>query len=200
MDIKVNGLSYEILESALNQANEGRKHIRLEMEKTISEPKEDYKPHAPRMIKFSIPNEFIGAVIGPGGKIIQDIQATSGAVVTIEEDETGNGIVSISGTDGDSVKMAEQRIKGICAVPEVGATYDAKVKSIMPYGAFVEFMPGKEGLLHISEIKWERTESMDGIFEQGEEIKVKLIGIDNKSGKVKLSRKALLPKPESKEA
>ena len=200
MDIKVNGLSYEILENALNQAKEGRDHIRMEMEKTISTPNADYKPHAPRMIKFNIPNEFIGAVIGPGGKIIQDIQATTGATVTIEEDDnTGEGIVSVSGTDGESVKGAEKRIKDICAVPEVGETYDSIVKSIMPYGAFVEFMPGKQGLLHISEIKWERLEKMDGIFEEGEEVKVKLLGIDKKSGKFKLSRKVLLPKPEAKE-
>ena len=199
MDIKINGLSYEILENALNQANAGRAHIRQEMEKTIAKPNDDYKPHAPRMISFKIPNEFIGAVIGPGGKIIQEIQATTGATVTIEEDEDGNGVVSVSGVNGDSVKAAEKRIKDICAVPEIGEVYDAIVKSIMPYGAFVEFMPGKQGLLHISEIKWERLEKMDGIFEEGEEVKVKLTGIDQKSGKFKLSRKVLLPKPEAKE-
>lgn len=197
MDIKVDGLSYQVLEEALAQAREGRLHILGEIAKTMSAPNPDYKPHAPRMIKFTIPNEFIGAVIGPGGKIIQDIQATTGAVVTIEEDDSGNGVVAVSGVDINSVKAAEKRIKDICAVPEVGEVYDAVVKSIMPYGAFVEFMPGKQGLLHISEVKWERLDNMDGVFEEGEEVKVKLLGIDNKSGKFKLSRKVLLPKPET---
>ncbi|MCC6252337.1 MAG: polyribonucleotide nucleotidyltransferase [Bacteroidia bacterium] len=195
MDIKVDGLSYEVLAQALNQAKNGRLHILNEMSKAISAPREDYKPHAPRIVVLEIPKEFIGAVIGPGGKIIQEIQRESGAQVSIEE--IGNiGRVEISSPDKQSIDMASSRIRGIVAVPEVGETYSGKVKSIMAFGAFIEFMPGKDGLLHISEIEHKRLENMDGIFKEGDMVAVKLIGIDAKTGKFKLSKKALMPAPE----
>lgn len=197
MDIKVDGLSYEILETALNQAKEGRMHILGEMAKAITAPREDYKPHVPRSFKMSIPSDMIGAVIGPGGKVIQEIQKETGATINIEEVDD-RGEVSFFAVDKDAMDAAVGRVKNIVAMPEVGETYDGKVKSIMPFGAFIEFMPGKDGLLHISEIKWERLENMDGVLEVGEEVSVKLIGIDKKSGKFRLSRKALLPKPEKK--
>ncbi len=194
MDIKVEGLSFEILEQALNQAKEGRLHILGKMNAALEKPREDMKPHAPRAFTMRIDREFIGAVIGPGGKIIQEIQRESGATVNIEE--VGNeGIVSIFATSGDSMDMAKNRIKGIVAVPEVGTVYDAKVKSIQPFGAFCEFLPGKDGLLHISEISWERLPAMDGVLEVGEEIQVKLTEVDRKTGKFRLSRKVLLPRP-----
>ncbi|MCO6360419.1 polyribonucleotide nucleotidyltransferase [Roseivirga pacifica] len=199
MDIKVDGLSYEVLETALNQAKEGRLHILNEMTQAIEEPREDFKPHVPRSHKMTIPQDMIGAVIGPGGKVIQEIQKETGATINIEEVDN-KGVVSIFAIDDAAMQAALGRIKAIVAMPEVGETYDGKVKSIMPFGAFVEFMPGKDGLLHISEIKWERLENMEGILEVGEEVTVKLIGIDKKSGKFRLSRKALLPKPEKKEA
>ena len=195
MDIKINGLSYEILSKALNQAKEGRLHILGEIKKTLAEPRESLKPNAPRIIAFKIEKEFIGAVIGPGGKVIQEIQKETKTTIVIEEVEN-MGLVSIYAPDESAVKAAERRIKLIVAVPEVGEVYDGKVKSITSFGAFVEFMPGKEGLLHISEIKWDRLESMDGILETGEEIKVKLIGTDKKTGKYRLSRKVLLPRPD----
>lgn len=198
MDIKVDGLSYEVLETALNQAKEGRMHILGEMAKAITAPREDYKPHVPRSFKMSIPSDMIGAVIGPGGKVIQEIQKETGATINIEEVDD-RGEVSFFAVDKEAMDAAVGRVKNIVAVPEVGETYDGKVKSIMPFGAFIEFMPGKDGLLHISEIKWERLENMDGVLEVGEEVSVKLIGIDKKSGKFRLSRKALLPKPEKKE-
>ena len=198
MDIKVDGLSYEVLETALNQAKEGRMHILGEMAKAITAPREDYKPHVPRSFKMSIPSDMIGAVIGPGGKVIQEIQKETGATINIEE-VNDRGEVSFFAVDKEAMDAAVGRVKNIVAVPEVGETYDGKVKSIMPFGAFIEFMPGKDGLLHISEIKWERLENMDGVLEVGEEVSVKLIGIDKKSGKFRLSRKALLPKPEKKE-
>ena len=195
MDIKVDGLSYEILEKALNQAKEGRMHILGKITETIAEPREDLKPHAPRIVTMDVPKEMIGAIIGPGGKIIQDIQEKSGATVSIEETD-GKGHVEIAATNKESLDSALSRIKAIVAVPEVGETYDAKVKSIMPYGAFVEFMPGKEGLLHISEIEWRRFETMEQTgLKEGDIISVKLLDIDPKSGKFKLSHKALLPKP-----
>ncbi|MGR3809535.1 polyribonucleotide nucleotidyltransferase [Jiulongibacter sp. NS-SX5] len=194
MDIKVEGLSFEILEQALNQAKEGRLHILGKMNEALAKPREEMKSHAPRAFTMKIDREFIGAVIGPGGKIIQEIQRESGATVNIEE--VGNeGIVSIFATNGESMDMAKNRIKGIVAVPEVGTVYDAKVKSIQPFGAFCEFLPGKDGLLHISEISWERLPSMDGVFEVGEEIQVKLTEVDKKTGKFRLSRKVLLPRP-----
>jgi len=197
MDIKVDGLSYEVLEQALNQAKEGRLHILGEMKKAISEPREDYKPHVPRSEKVIIEKDQIGAVIGPGGKVVQEIQKETGATVIIEEEDR-NGVVTIFAADKESMMGALRRIKAIVATPEVGEVYEGKVKSIMPFGAFIEFMPGKDGLLHISEIKWERLEKMDGVMEVGEEISVKLIGIDQKTGKFRLSRKVLLPKPERK--
>lgn len=201
MDIKVDGLSYEVLAKALNQAKEGRLHILGEMAKSITEPRAQLKDHAPRMEMLRIDRELIGAVIGPGGKIIQEIQKESGATVNIEEDDQG-GKVSIFAADGGALDNAMARIKAIVQQPEVGEVYEGKVKSIMPFGAFVEFLPGKDGLLHISEIKWERVENVSDVMEEGEEIKVKLIDIDKKTGKFKLSRKVLIPrppKPESKE-
>ncbi|MEQ9468253.1 MAG: polyribonucleotide nucleotidyltransferase [Ekhidna sp.] len=198
MDIKVDGLSYEVLAKALNQAKEGRMHILGEMAKSITQPRAELKSHAPRMEQLRIDRELIGAVIGPGGKIIQEIQKESGATVNIEEDERG-GKVSIFAVDGDSLNNAMARIKAIVQQPEIGEVYDGKVKSIMPFGAFVEFLPGKDGLLHISEIKWERVENVADVMEEGEEIKVKLIDIDKKTGKFKLSRKVLLPRPPKPE-
>lgn len=195
MDLKVNGLSYSILEEALEQAKKGRLHILNEMKKTIVEPREDLKPHAPRSVTLTIEKEFIGAIIGPGGKIIQEIQRSTGATVVIEEVD-GKGVVNIFAVDKTSLDAAVKRVKDIVAIPEIGEVYEGKVKSIMPFGAFVEFMPGKDGLLHISEIKWERLENMDGVFQDGEVVKVKLLDIDKKTGKYKLSRKVLLPKPE----
>ena len=197
MDIKINGLSYEVLGKALEQAKAGRLHILGEIKKTLDKPRENYKPNAPRLISFKIDKEFIGAVIGPGGKVIQEIQKETSTTIVLEEVEDA-GVVSIYAADEASVNAAEKWIKGIVAVPEVGEVYDGKVKSITSFGAFIEFMPGKEGLLHISEIKWERLENMDGVLEAGEEIKVKLIGTDRKSGKYRLSRKVLLPRPEKK--
>ncbi|MDR0961610.1 MAG: polyribonucleotide nucleotidyltransferase [Mediterranea sp.] len=199
MDIKVDGLSFDILEKALLQAKEGRMHILGKILETIQEPREDLKPHAPRIETMTIPKEFIGAVIGPGGKIIQGMQEETGATITIEEvDNVGR--IEIAGTNKKSIDDAVRLIKGIVAVPEVGEVYKGKVRSIMPYGAFVEFLPGKDGLLHISEIDWKRLETVEeaGIHE-GDEIEVKLLEIDPKTGKFKLSRKALLPKPERQE-
>lgn len=193
MDLKINGLSYEVLSNALHQAKDGRLHILGEMAKTITAPREDYKPHAPRIITLKIDKEFIGAVIGPGGKIIQEMQRETGATINIEE--VGNqGIVQIFADNKEAIDKAVTRIKNIAARPEVGEIYEGKVKSIMPFGAFVEIMPGKDGLLHISEIDHKRFETMDGIFQIGDEVRVKLLDID-KQGKLKLSRKALLPKP-----
>ncbi|OJV44872.1 MAG: polyribonucleotide nucleotidyltransferase [Bacteroidales bacterium 36-12] len=199
MDIKVDGLSFEILEKALTQAREGRMHILGEMMKTISEPREDLKPHAPRIVVVFVPKEMIGAIIGPGGKIIQAMQAETGAVISIEE-IGDQGRVEIAANNKAAIDAAVARIKGIIAVPEVGEVYEAKVKSIMPYGCFVEFLPGKEGLLHISEIDWKRIETMEtsGIKEN-DIVEVKLLDIDAKTGKFKLSRKALLPRPPREE-
>lgn len=194
MDLKINGLSYEVLAKALHQAKDGRLHILNEMKKTIAAPREDYKPHAPRIITIKIDKEFIGAVIGPGGKIIQEMQRETGATISIEE-VNNQGIVQIFADNKASIDQAVTRIRNIAAKPEVGEIYEGKVKSIMPFGAFVEIMPGKDGLLHISEIDHKRFETMDGIFQVGDEVRVKLLDID-KQGKLKLSRKALLPKPE----
>ncbi len=194
MDLKINGLSYEVLTKALNQAKDGRLHILNEMSKTLSEPNADYKPHAPRIVSISIDKEFIGAVIGPGGKIIQEMQRETGASISIEE--VGNkGVVEIFADNKASIDAALARINAIAAKPEIGAVYPGKVKSIMPFGAFVEIMPGKDGLLHISEIAWQRLESMDGVLKEGDQLEVKLLDID-KQGKMKLSRKVLLPRPE----
>ena len=198
MDLKVDGLTYEVLSEALHQAKEGRLHILNEMKKSLAAPKPDLKPHAPRAVTITIDKELIGAVIGPGGKVVQDIQKTTGATVVIEE--VGNkGLVNIFATDQTIMDAAVKRVKAIVAVPEVGEVYSGVVKSIMPFGAFVEFMPGKDGLLHISEIKWERLETMDGVLQVGEEVKVKLIEVDKKTGKFRLSRKVLLPKSSAKE-
>jgi polyribonucleotide nucleotidyltransferase len=199
MDLKVEGLSYEVLAQALEQARVGRLHILGEMKKGISEVRSDLKPHAPRAVVIRIDTNQIGAVIGPGGKVVQDIQKDSGAVVNIDEHDNA-GWVSIFATSKESMDKAVSRVKGIVALPEVGEVYVGKVKTIQPFGAFVEFMPGKDGLLHISEIKWERLEAMDGVLQVGEEITVKLVDVDKKTGKYRLSRKVLLPKPENKTA
>ena len=198
MDIKVDGLSYEVLEQALNQARDGRMHILDKLDETITQPREDYKPHAPRIVNFDIPKDMIGSVIGPGGKIIQEIQATTDTVITIEE-EGDLGKVAISASNKDSIDAAVAKVKAIVAVPEVGEVYRGKVKSIVPFGAFVEILPGKDGLLHISEIEWRRLEKVEDALKEGEEVEVKLIEVDQRSGKLKLSRKVLLPKPERKE-
>ena len=195
MDIKVDGLSYEILETALRQAKEGRMHILGKIEETLAAPRPDLKPHAPRIVVMFIPKEMIGAVIGPGGKIIQNMQAETGAVITIEE-IGDQGRVEISANNKTAIDAAISKIRGIVAIPEVGETYPSKVKSVMPYGAFVEFMPGKEGLLHISEIDWKRIETMDQAgIKEGDMIDVKLLNIYAKTGTFKLTLKALLPRP-----
>jgi polyribonucleotide nucleotidyltransferase len=195
MDIKVDGLSYEILEKALKQAKEGRMYILKKMKETIVEPREDLKPHAPRIVVMFIPKEMIGAIIGPGGKIIQAMQVETGAIISIEE-IGDQGRVEIAANNKAAIDAAVRKIKGIVATPEVGETYEAKVKSIMPYGCFVEFLPGKEGLLHISEIDWKRIESMETSgLKENDIIEVKLLDIDARTGKFKLSRKALLPRP-----
>ena len=195
MDIKVDGLSMEIMRKALEQARQGRMHILNAMYKCIEAPRSDVKPHAPRMVKMFIDREFIGAVIGPGGKVIQEIQRETGTTINIEE-KNNMGEVSIFGTEKEKVDRAHNWVKGIVAVPTVGDEYEAVVKSIMPYGAFVEFLPGKQGLLHISEVSWKRLESLEGVLNEGDKVKVKLTGTDPKTGKFKLSRKILLPKPE----
>lgn len=196
MDIKCDGLSYEILEKALAQAKAGREHILGEMMKTLSEPRTDFKPHVPRIEAFEIPKEFIGAVIGPGGKIIQGMQEETGTTITIDE-EDGVGKIQVSGPDKQSIDAAMAKIRAIVAIPEVGEVYDAKVVSIMPYGCFVEFMPGKEGLLHISEIAWKRLESVEEAgIKEGDHISVKLLEIDEKTGKFRLSHRVLEEKPE----
>ncbi len=199
MDIKVDGLSYQILEEALAQAKEGRLHILGEIAKTMTAPNKDYKPHTPRITQITIPKEMIGAVIGPGGKIIQDIQAKTGAIITIEEKDN-QGVVDIMTNDGEAMKAALARIKAITAVPEVGEIYKGKVKSITNFGAFVEIIPGKDGLLHISEINWDRVEKVEDVLKEGQEIEVKLIEVDAKTGKLKLSRKVLLEKPKKENA
>lgn len=198
MDIKVDGLSFEILERALNQAKEGRMHILGKILETIQEPHTELKDHAPRIETLTIPKEFIGAIIGPGGKIIQGMQEETGATITIEEVD-GIGRIEIAGTNKQAIESAIRIIKGIVSVPEVGEVYKGKVRSIMPYGAFVEFLPGRDGLLHISEMDWKRLETVEEIgIKEGDEIEVKLIEVDPKTGKFKLSRKVLLPRPEKK--
>jgi polyribonucleotide nucleotidyltransferase len=197
MDIKIDGLPYEVLAQALEQAKAGRLHILGEMKKAMDAPRTDLKPHAPRATVIRIDKDQIGAVIGPGGKVVQEIQKVSGATVAIEEKDNA-GFVSIYATNKQSMDIAVSRVRGIVAIPEVGAIYDGIVKTIQPFGAFVEFMPGKDGLLHISEISWERLPSMDGVLKEGQSIKVQLLEIDKKTGKYRLSAKALLPKPEKK--
>ncbi|MBR4951707.1 MAG: polyribonucleotide nucleotidyltransferase [Alistipes sp.] len=196
MDIKVDGLSYEVLAKALEQARQGRLHILNKMVETISEPREDYKPFVPRIVQIAIPQEFIGAVIGPGGKVIQEIQKTTGTTITITEVDE-KGIVDIFGQNKESLDAALARVKGIVAVPEIGETYNGKIRSIVDFGAFVEILPGKDALLHISEIDYKRFETMEETgLKEGDMIEVKLIAKDAKTGKLKLSRKALLPQPE----
>ena len=203
MDIKVDGLSYDVLERALEQARQGRMHIMGEMLKTISEPREDYKPFVPRIVQIRIASEFIGAVIGKGGETIQKIQKETGTTITIDEQpkEGGaqgetEGIVDIFGTDKQAMDAALEWIKGICAVPEPGQVYHGKVVSILEFGAFVEILPGKEGLLHVSEIAWNKTENVEDVLKVGDEIDVKLLEIDAKTGKMRLSMRALTEKPE----
>jgi polyribonucleotide nucleotidyltransferase len=194
MDIKVEGLSYEVLSKALRQAHEGRMHIMNIMLNTIPAPRPDLKPHAPRIEQFEIPRDLIGAVIGPGGKVIQEIQRETTTTINIEE-VNNHGIVSVFAENAENRDAAVKWIKSIVAVPEVGEVYKGKVKSIMPFGAFVEILPGKDGLLHISEIEWRRLEKVEDVLKEGDEIEVKLIDIDKKTGKLKLSRKVLLEKP-----
>ena len=199
MDIKVDGLSYEILEKALAQAKAGREHIMGKMMETLSEPRIDLKPHAPRIEVIMIPKDYIGAVIGPGGKIIQGIQEETGAIITIQEIDN-QGRVEVSATNRDSIDAAMNKIKGIVSVPEVGEVYEATVRSVMPYGAFCEFLPGKDGLLHISEIDWKRLERVeDAGIKEGDKIQVKLIDVDPRTGKFKLSRKVLMERPPREE-
>lgn len=195
MDIKVDGLTFEILKKALAQAKEGRMHILDKIVEAIPEPRADYKPHVPRMVQITIPKEFIGAVIGPGGKIIQDIQAKTGAVVNIEEVD-GKGEIFVSSADKASIDAAVARINAIVEQPEAGKIYKGIVKGIQTFGAFVEILPGKQGLLHISELDWQRIEKVEDVLKEGDEIEVKLMEVDAKSGKLSLSRKVLLPVPE----
>jgi len=202
MDIKVDGLPYEVLTKALMQAKEGRAHILGEMMKTISEPAADMKQHAPRIEGFTVPNDMIGAIIGPGGKIIQEIQKETETVITIQELESGEGSVQIMATNGDAMNAAVTRIKSIAFPPtvEVDATYEGKVKSVQSYGCFVEILPGVDGLIHISELEHKRVEKVEDVCKEGDILKFKVIGRDPKTKKFKLSRKVLLPKPEKKEA
>ncbi len=199
MDIKVDGLSYDILSQALNQAKQGRAHILGEMLKTISAPNTEFKSHVPRIEVIRVAKEFIGAIIGPGGKVIQKMSADTGCTITIEE-KGDIGEVIVFGPTKENITAAMTIIKGIVAVPEVGDIYDAVVKSLMPYGAFVEFLPGKQGLLHVSEVSWDRLDDVSTVLKEGQIIQVKLMGTDPKTGKFKLSSKALLPKPEKNTA
>jgi len=197
MDIKVEGLSYKILEEALEQAKAGRLHILKEIENTIAKPRPDYKPFVPRIFQMKVPKEFIGAIIGPGGKVIQEMQRETGTTIVIEE--IGDfGIVDIVADNVEAKDAVVEKIKRIVAVPEVGEIYKGKVKNIMPFGAFIEILPNQDGLLHISEIEWRRLEKVEDALKVGDEVEVKLIDIDPKSGKLKLSRKVLLPRPEGK--
>lgn len=198
MDIKINGLKWEMVEEALEQARKGRAHILNEMNKTIAEAKGDYKPHTPRIERIIIEKDMIGAVIGPGGKVIQGIQKETGTTISITEVDN-SGIVEILSENAESMQAAKRIIKGIVATPEIGEVYEGKVRSIVDFGAFIEILPGKDGLLHISEIDWKRLNKMDGIFKEGDTVKVKLIDIDKKTGKLRLSRKVLLPKPPAEE-
>ncbi len=195
MDIKVDGLSYEILSEALDQAKRGREHILGEMMKTISTPRTDYKDHAPRVEQLNIPKESIGAVIGPGGKIIQEIQSTTDTTIVIEENDK-SGVVTITGTHKDNIEAAKKHVQGIAGVVEIGKIYKGKVKSIVNFGAFIEILPGKDALLHISEIDHKRVREVTDVLKEGQIIEVKLIDIDERTGKLKLSRKAILPKPQ----
>jgi polyribonucleotide nucleotidyltransferase len=196
MDIKCDGLSYEILERALNQAREGRLHILDKIQETIAAPREDYKPHVPRIVTMTIPKDLIGAVIGPGGKVIQGIQEASGATVSIDEVDEG-GYIEVAASNKAAIDKALEMINAIVELPEEGKVYHGKVASIMDFGAFVQFMPNRDGLLHISEISWERIPDMEASgIKEGDELDVKLIEIDKKTGKYRLSLRALQPKPE----
>lgn len=195
MDIKIKGLSPQIMSEALNQAKQGRLHILAEMKKTVSAPREDYKPHVPRIVQMTIPKDMIGAVIGPGGKVIQGIQEETNTTIVIEEID-GMGVIDVISVNKENSDAALARIKGIVAMPEVGEVYKGKVKNLAAFGAFVEILPGKDGLLHISEINWSRLEKVEDALKEGDIIDVKLIGIDPKTGKLKLSRKVLLEKPQ----
>jgi polyribonucleotide nucleotidyltransferase len=199
MDIKVQGLSYDILEQALNQAKEGRLHILSKLTEVIEKPRTELKPQTPKIVILEIPKATIGGVIGPGGKVIQEMQEATETVITIEEID-GHGRVEILGTDQTKIDNAISKIREIAFVPEEGKTYKGKVKSIMPYGAFIGIANNVDGLLHISEINWDRVEKVEDVLKEGEEIEVKLIAIDERSGKLKLSRKVLLPRPERKES
>lgn len=196
MDIKVDGLSYELLEKALLQARDGRLHILDKMEAVLPAPREDLKPHAPRILEIIIEKSQIGAVIGPGGKVIQEIQASTGTVINIEEDGD-KGIVNIASANKDSLEAARQRIMAITYVPKVGDVFDAVVRTIMPYGVFVDFM-GKSGLLHVSEISYSRIDNVEDVFKEGDLVKVQLVEVEERTGKMRMSRKSLLPKPERK--
>lgn len=198
MDIKVDGLSYDILSQALEQAKVGRMHILDKIEETLSEPREDLKPHAPRIIMLKIAKEMIGAIIGPGGKVIQELQAETGTTIVVEE-KNGVGEVNIFGDNKEGIDAALAKINSIVEVPEVGKVYKGKVKSIVAFGAFVEILPGKEGLLHISEIEWRKIPTVEEVLKEGEEIEVKLLDVDPKTSKLKLSRKVLLPRPPREE-
>lgn len=199
MDIKVDGLPYEVLKRALEQAREGRMHILGKMLEVLPAPRGDFKASVPRCEQISIPRDMIGPVIGPGGKVIQEMQRTSGAQINIEEKEE-KGVVTIYAPSKESMDLAKSKIRAIVAMPEVGEVYRGKVKSILPFGAFVEILPGKDGLLHVSELDWKRVEHVEEYLKVGDEVEVKLLEIDQKTGKLRLSRKALLPKPEGKES
>jgi polyribonucleotide nucleotidyltransferase len=199
MDIKIDGLPYEVLEKALFQAKEGRLHILNEMAKTIEKPNQDFKAHAPRIIGFTIPTEFMGAVIGPGGKVIQELQKETDTTIVLEEKTDKIASVAIAGNNKEGIDKAVAAIKGITTVPEAGSVYKGKVKVILDFGAIIEFLPGKEGLLHISEIAHKRIKDVKDELEEGQELEIKILEIDKRSGKFKLSRKALLPKPERRE-
>jgi polyribonucleotide nucleotidyltransferase len=195
MDIKVDGLSYEILEEALEQARKGRLYILDKMTEVISEPREEFKPHVPRVVQITINKDLIGAVIGPGGKIIQGIQSDTGATIVLEEIDN-KGVIDIFGNSKDSIDAALARIKEIVQEPEVGEIYKGMVKGVVSFGCFVEIIPNREGLLHISEWDWRRIEKMDDVVKVGDILEVKLMDVDSKNGNLKLSRKALLPRPE----
>jgi polyribonucleotide nucleotidyltransferase len=195
MDIKISGLSYDIMDKALEQSKEGRLYILNKMKETISEPRAELKPHTPRIEQIKIPKDMIGALIGPGGKIVQEIQADTETTITIEEEEN-YGAVDVFAENKENIDKALERIKTIIQVPEVGEIYEGTVKSVVNFGAFVEILPGKEGLLHISEIDWKRINNVESVLKEGDTVKVKLLDIDKKTGNLKLSRKALLPKPE----
>jgi polyribonucleotide nucleotidyltransferase len=195
MDIKVQGLSYEILEKALMQAKDGRLHILNKLIETISEPRVQLKPQTPKIIILKVPKSTIGGIIGPGGKIIQELQASTETNISIQEVDD-IGVVEILGTDQQKIDLAVEKIRSIAFIPEVGEIYKGKVKSIMPYGAFVGISSNTDGLVHISELAWEKVEKVEDVLKEGETIEVKLIAIDERSGKLKLSRKVLMPKPE----